>query len=127
MRESDLQAPLRAPTRISSEWLAVLSGPLSWAFGLVTRYALVPFVCGSGDTIWLHLVSIVTLGVAGMGAAVSLRLYRSAGGEWPHDTGTPIGRSRFMAALGMLGGVLFALAIVAQWLTSAFLNPCMSI
>jgi hypothetical protein len=29
--------------------------------------------------------------------------------------------------MALMSGGLFALAIAAQWLTAAFLNPCMSI
>jgi hypothetical protein len=128
MREArDEQAAFRAPDHIRREWLAFLAPPLAWAFGLVAKYALVPFVCGSGDTIWTHLVSIATLAVAVAAAFLAWRLYQDAGGEWPGERAQPVVRSRFMAALGVLSGALFAIAITAQWITSAFLNPCMAI
>jgi hypothetical protein len=124
---ADEFAELRTPRHIKREWVAVLVPPLAWMLGLVAKYALVPFVCGSGDTIWLHLVSIVTL-LAALGAsALSWRLYQRTGEEWPDDRIHTLDRGRFMAAMGMLSGALFGIAIIAQWLTSAFLNPCMSI
>jgi hypothetical protein len=121
------QSELRTPGHINREWFGVLGGPFAWSFGLLTKYALVPFVCGSGDTIWLHAVSIATLLVALGATVVAYRNYRLAGGEWSEEGALPVSRSRFMAASGMLSGGLFALAICAQWLTSAFLNPCMAI
>ena len=33
-------------------------------------------------------------------------------------------RARFMGALGIASGVLFAVAIVAQWLATVFISPC---
>jgi hypothetical protein len=128
MRDArDEQAEFRAPKHIEREWIAVLAPPLSWAFGLVAKYALVPFICGSSDTIWTHLVSIVTLIVAVAAGLLGWRLYGDAGREWPGESAQPVVRSRFMAALGLLSGTLFAIAIAAQWITSAFLNPCVAI
>jgi hypothetical protein len=128
MRDArDEQAAFRAPSHIEREWLALLAPPLAWALGLVAKYALVPFVCGSGDTIWTHVVSIVTLAVATGAGVLAWGLYQDAGREWPGESAQPVVRSRFMAALGILSAVLFAIAIVAQWITSAFLNPCMAI
>jgi hypothetical protein len=128
MRDArDEQAAFRAPDHIKREWLALLAPPLAWALGLVAKYALVPFVCGSGDTIWTHLVSIVTLAVAAGAGVLAWGLYQDAGREWPGESAQPVVRSRFMAALGVLSAALFGIAIVAQWITSAFLNPCMAI
>ena len=123
----DEQARFREPRYITREWVAVMAPPLAWALGLVAKYALVPFVCGSGDTIWMHVVSVITLVIAAGGAVMGWRLYEGAGGEWPDDREMPLARSRFMAAIALMSGGLFSLAIIAQWITSAFLNPCMGL
>jgi hypothetical protein len=117
----------REPRHHIRLWLALMAGPAAWGLGLTAKYAMVPFACGSLNTIGLHAVSLVTLLMALAGTLLSWRLWTESGREWPDERGSPLVRSRFMSLMGLMAGGLFALAIVAQWVSSAFLNPCMSI
>ncbi|HEX8271507.1 MAG TPA: hypothetical protein VF615_02575 [Longimicrobiaceae bacterium] len=112
---------------IAALWFAVLAGPVAWMLGLNAAYAFVRLACDEQTLLYMHASSLLTLALALGGGAVALREWRRAGGEWPGEGGGAVPRSRFMAALGLLGSGLFALTIVAQWIANLFLNPCMGI
>jgi hypothetical protein len=106
---------------------AVLAGPLAWALGLNVGYALVLPACARGAVLPLHLVSVATLLLAAAGGLVAWREWRRIGGGTPDEAGGTIARSRFMAVLGLLASAFFSLVIVAQWIASLTLDPCMGI
>lgn len=118
---------LREPRRMAWLWFAVLAGPVAWMLGLNAEYGLVRVACDKDSLLGLHMVSVATLLLALAGGLVSWREWKHAGREWPGEEGGPVGRSRFMAALGLMGSALFALTIVAQWVANLFLHPCMAI
>jgi hypothetical protein len=118
---------LRAPRGIALLWAAVLAGPLAWLLALNLQYALVRVACTGGTTLPLHLVTVVALAVAAGGLLVGWAEWRRMG-ETPDPEAGGVGpRSRFMCVVGMMTGAIFALAIVAQWLGTLFLNPCMAL
>jgi hypothetical protein len=105
-------------------WAGVLLAPAAWLLNLQVGYALVPRQCASNNTLPGHLVHAVCLLLALSGALVAWRAWQEAGRDWPGDQGGPEGRTRFMAAVGVLTSLLFALVIVAQWLPAFFLSSC---
>lgn len=105
----------------------MLAGPTAWMTGLAADYALVRAACSGCSMLLLHFVTIVTLVLAVAGGLVAWREWQRAGAQWPGDGGSALSRTRVMAALGLLGSPLFALAIIAQWAAKLFLNPCMGI
>ena len=117
----------REPRGIAALWFAVLAGPVAWMLGLNAAYAFVRLACDERTLAYMHASSLLTLGLALGGGAVSWREWRRAGGERPGEGGGALPRARFMAALGLLASGLFALVIVAQWIANLFLNPCMGI
>jgi nicotinamide riboside transporter PnuC len=117
----------REPRGIAALWFAVLAGPLAWMLGLNAEYSLVRVACAKDSMLYLHAVSLLTLLLALAGGWVAWREWKRSGGEWPGEEGGTIPRSRFMAALGLLASALFSLTILAQWVASFFLNPCMGI
>jgi hypothetical protein len=121
------EARFRAPSHHRKLWFALLAPPLAWMTALTLKYFLVPFSCGSLNTWPTHLISASMLLVTLWAAWVAWQLWQDSGKQWPDESGLPIVRTRFMAMLALMAGGLFTLAIIAQWLTSAFLNPCMSI
>jgi nicotinamide riboside transporter PnuC len=118
---------LRTGRGIAVLWFAVLAGPLAWMLGLNAQYSLVRVACARDNMLYLHAVSILTLLLAASGGWVAWREWRRTGRAWPDEQGGTMARSRFMVALGLLGSALFTLAILAQWVASLFLNPCMGI
>jgi hypothetical protein len=118
---------LREPRALAALWFAVLAGPVAWMLGLNAEYNLVRVACAKQDMLPLHAVSLLTLLLALSGGVVAWREWKRAGREWPGEEGGPIGRSRFMAAVGLMASALFSLTILAQWAAHFFLNPCMAI
>jgi nicotinamide riboside transporter PnuC len=118
---------LRTGRGIAVLWFAVLAGPLAWMLGLNAQYSLVRVACAKNNMLYLHAVSVLPLLLAASGGWVAWREWRRTGRAWPGEEGGTMARSRFMVALGLLGSALFTLAILAQWIASFFLNPCMGI
>ena len=109
-------------------WFGLLAGPIAWSLRLLIGYPLVPVACEQGTSILLHLVSAGFLLVTLAGAVVAWWSYRQARDETRTaregaDAWT-VERTRFMALLGLLVSGLFALVIVAEWLTVFFTDPC---
>lgn len=117
----------REPRGVAALWFALLAGPLAWMLGLNAEYGLVRVACARDGMLYLHAVSVLTLALALAGGWVAWREWKRAGGEAPGEEGGTIPRARFMSALGLLASALFSLAILAQWIASFFLNPCMGI
>jgi hypothetical protein len=109
------------------QWFGVLGGPTAWATSLTAAYGMVPGACGMSTTVLLQVVCAVALAASLSAAFVSWRILVRAGGVARLDAQDPMSRSRFMAATGALSGLLFSLAIAAQWLTILVLHPCMGI
>lgn len=105
-------------------WTGLLLAPVAFLLNLEVAYALVPTACSSRNPLLIHLVHLVCLLLAGVGALTAWRCWRGAGEIWPGGAGGPISRTRFMAGLGLLTSGLFALVILAQWIPSFVLNPC---
>jgi hypothetical protein len=92
-------------------------------------YALVPWSC-AGKSHWaLHLTAGLLLLVAASGALVGASQWRHGGGDANEpgagdDLRDERARARFMGAMGLASGVLFSVAIIAQWLATVFISPC---
>ena len=127
MENYENEVEFREPRHHIKLWFALLAGPIAWMIGLTAKYAMVPFACGSTNSLAMHAVSAATLLLTVAGAVLSWQLWQRSGRQWPDERGTPVVRTRFMSMMGLMAGALFALAIIAQWITSAFLNPCMAI
>lgn len=91
---------------------------------LEIAYALVPAACASRNAVGLHLVNVVSLGLAIAGGLVAWRSWKALGVGWPEEEGTPLARIRFIAGLAVLLSGICALVIVAQWIAVFLLDPC---
>jgi hypothetical protein len=105
-------------------WAGVLAGPLAMLIQLQVNYALVLWACGAGREWALHLTALLALVVTVAGGWLSWRNRRRTGAGWEDEGAGVIPRSRFMAVVGVLASVLFALVIVAQWIPIFVYGPC---
>jgi hypothetical protein len=88
-------------------------------------YALAPHLCKSGSHVSFYVLSAVCAAIAVVGGMISYRDWRRVGRGSPDDTdGGAAARTRFLGALGVLVSVNLLLAIVAQFLTILFFDPC---
>jgi hypothetical protein len=112
-----------APPRAAVLWIGILTGPTAWAVDLVLRYALVHWSCAARQTGVLKLISIATLLVVVAAGVIAGQAFRNTPSRAPTDGGRSIDRGRFMAMLGILTSLLFALVVVAgavpQWVLDA--------
>jgi hypothetical protein len=119
---TDLKSDLKSGAGVGELWAGVLVGPTAMLLQLEINYALVLWACATGHTWPLHVVSLLAL-LATIVAGVL------AYGVWfrmntDEDSGGPLARSRFMAAVGILISLLMAAVIVAQWLPVFIHHPC---
>jgi len=105
-------------------WAGILLPIGAWQLQFAASYALVPWLCQADRTAWvLALFSLVgLLAIAGgLGCAWS---------TWRCKVAEPPGEDllsaccRFMGLLGMLLGIVFAVAIVGQALPMFLIHPC---
>lgn len=115
-------ADLKAGAGIGELWAGVLVGPTAMLMQLEVNYALVLWSCATNRTWPLHLVSVFALLSTMIAGFLAYRIWRRlAIGE---DSGGPLARSRFMAAVGIMISLLMAVVIVAQWLPVFIHHPC---
>lgn len=121
------EAPPREHPPVSdlALWTSTLSGPLVFLLNLEVSYVMVDWACNSGNEWALHLVHLVSLAAVVAGTLLGAALWRRVGRSWPDPDGSSDSRSRLLAALGTLGGVAFAISIVAQWITVMVLGACL--
>jgi|SRR5215207_2830181 hypothetical protein len=87
------------------------AGPLAWLAGTVANYALVPWMCAHKVRV-VPMVAFALVAVSLFGAFLSWRGYAAAN---PPPDPTGAGRPhRFVGAIGVLTGLLFALVILVH-------------
>ncbi len=105
-------------------WAGLLAGPVAWFVQLVGVYALATWACRGGSMVVLHLASLACVLVGVGGVLLAWRHWMRVRG-WPSDWDEGVvARIRLLSMLGMLGGSLFSLVMVAQWTAVALLSPC---
>jgi hypothetical protein len=112
------------PTSDVAQWTSVLGGPLAVLTNLEISYAMTDWSCTSGNDWALHIVHFVMLGISIAAALLGRALWSQAGSEWPDPGAGSVSRSRFVAALGALGGFVFPFVILAQWIAVIVTGPC---
>jgi hypothetical protein len=91
---------------------------------LEVAYLSVSRACRQGSAAPLHVESAVALLLALGGVWVGWRAWSAGGRDSDEKDPDAAARTRFLAAVGTLLGVLFVLVVVAMWLPIFFLNPC---
>ncbi|HEX6049517.1 MAG TPA: hypothetical protein VFZ21_09615 [Gemmatimonadaceae bacterium] len=112
------------PVSDLKQWVSFLGGPFAVLLNLEVSYAIVDWACLSANDWSLHLVHFVSLVLAVASAWLGRSLWKATGDAWPDSGPGSTSRSRFLVAMGALGGLLFPLVILAQWVTVVVLGPC---
>jgi hypothetical protein len=105
-------------------WIGLLLPPIIWAGQMQLNYWAVRGACVRGSNLRLYSVTVIALlliAFSGLCAWTGAR--RSGAGErvaW----GALVSNSRFMLALGLMSGVVFFIAVLAQGIAAIILHPC---
>jgi hypothetical protein len=132
---SELTTPLPNPTPGETDtgsagtvslWAGVLGAPLVWLLKFQVMYAIVPWACPVPHRmIYIHLLSLLVVGLSAAAGFLSWREWVRAGRLWPSGRGaSPVMRTRFLAALGMMNSATFLLLSLWQGIAALMLNPC---
>jgi hypothetical protein len=99
------------------------AGPAAWFISTQGNYALVPWVCAHKLPV-IPILAVVLMAVSLFGAFLSWRALASDGpvsqADWA-EAGRP---HRFVAAVGIMMAVLFALVILVQGAAGLVFNGC---
>jgi hypothetical protein len=123
-REAEAASEFKESAKPFVLWACVLAGPLAALVQLQANYALVLWVCGSGQRWVLHAVSLLALLVTAGAGVLSWRNWHRAGAAWEDEGAGVLPRSRFMAVVGMLVSAHSALVVVAQWIAVFVFGAC---
>ncbi|MER9722388.1 MULTISPECIES: hypothetical protein [unclassified Mesorhizobium] len=105
-----------------TSWGGLLSGPMAWAISTQLNYALVPWQCNRQVPVVLP-VALVLAVLSLLGGALSWRAKRQGGAAFkPERTRST---EQFVADLGMLAALLFALVIIMQGSAALILDECL--
>lgn len=107
-------------------WFGVLAPAVIWHLRLWLSYILVPFACGTGSELPLHLVTLVTLLGTLFAGGVAWRCWRRTGATAAIESGGVLARSRFLAMFGLLSSGFFSLVILAEGVGNFFIDPCLT-
>ena len=107
-----------------AQWLGLFLAPAAFFAHLQVRYVLVPWACATNGQIWIHLVGVLSLAIAVMGALAARRTWRSAGGEDPTEAGGAMPRTRMLGVMGVGISLMFILVLLGQWLSAFFFSAC---
>ena len=103
-------------------WFAVLGGPAAGLANVLVSYPAVDRACVNDSVVILHVLTVLFLLVAIAAGATGWRL-RERIGDWPSTAGM-LGRSRFMATLGILTATVSIFGIILQWIPLFFIGAC---
>jgi hypothetical protein len=120
----DRDAHIDDPRRLLLLWTGLLLPPVAVLLDINVGYFLVTQACLHRNIVPLHLVHLGAMLLAMLGGLAAWRLWQNVGRGMPHDEPGPPGTTRFMAATGLAGGVLFTLVTLAQWIPVFVLSPC---
>ena len=87
------------------------------------NYALVPWVCAHKVRV-IPAVALALIGISLFGAFLSWRAWAAASPAPPEDSSSGGRPHRFLAGVGILTAVLFALVIAVHGAAGSFFSGC---
>ena len=111
--------------RVTAQWLAVVGPPIAVFAQQQLAYALVAPSCTNQARLLLQLPTLLMLVAIGIAASYSWREWNRGDSRSKSSNNTRPGPSRFFALLGLTMSGMSAAVLVAQWLPTLFLQPCL--
>jgi hypothetical protein len=105
-------------------WLGLIVAPLLFLVNMEVNFALVPWVCGSGEKWIIHLAHAAALALILMCGIPAYRVWQSEGREVKAEGPDIPSRDRFLAVLSMAMSGYIGTALVAHWIPSFILGAC---
>lgn len=102
---------------------ALLGAPLAWAAHLCVMYFLVQPVCRLGGDVWFHITTAVMLIVC-IAAGVAAWKHRPDGAGFRDFVDGEGSWRSFVTLFGLAVSILFAYAIIYQWLPVLTYGAC---
>ena len=109
---------------LAAQWAGLLLAPAVFFAHLQGAYVLVPRACRYHADVWLHVVGVASVLLAGFGTAVAWHVWSAAGRHASTESGGVVGRARFLGLMGAVMGTLFVLLLAAQWVAVFVISPC---
>lgn len=97
-------------------WVSLGAGTVLWLVHVAGMAALTPYSCDIRSTVWLHVLTAVTL-------LPTLAALVSPWRHW-HSGEDEASGLRFLGGMGVLLNALFAAAIVGEWLPVFLIDVC---
>ncbi|HTI05111.1 MAG TPA: hypothetical protein VL549_07335 [Gemmatimonadales bacterium] len=114
---SRLASSAESPRGSAALWFAVLGAPAAWFVSLVVSYYAVHEVCRVHSPLVPRIVSLLALVVA-VAAGMTARAV------WVQASGATQERTRFLAQIGVMAGVVFSLIVVLHLVATLLLPGC---
>ncbi len=105
-------------------WGGILIAPAPYFLQLSVAYGLVYWVCRSGNSFVITLITVVSLAMCVFGAFLAWRSWEKVGTEYADDKSDETNRTRFMAVSGLVLSALFFAAIIAQEIPNWIVGAC---
>ena len=107
-----------------AQWVGLFLAPAAFFAHLQIRYVLVPWACATNGQLWIHLVDVLAVALALLGAFVAWRAWRSAGRGDPGEAAGASARTRLLAVTGLGMSLMLALVLLGQWAGAFFFSAC---
>lgn len=105
-------------------WGGLLVAPIAWILHQQASYLLVYHACPSRNTILFHIITAALLLIAAVGAYLAWKTWNDSGNGWADEGDSAADINRFLALVGLMMSGLFLLVILAQWIPTLLVDPC---
>lgn len=106
------------------QWVGMFLAPATFFAHLQIGYVLVPWSCTKHDNVWIHVVDLVAVALAAVGAWAAWRVHARAESAAGNDGAGVVPRTRFLGVVGLGLSGMFVLLLVAQAIEAISLSPC---
>jgi hypothetical protein len=107
-----------------AQWVGFFLAPAAFFAHLQIRYVLVPWACATNGQLWIHVVDVLALALALLGAFAAWRTWQRAGRDDPSEAGGAVPRTRLLGVTGLGISLMLALVLLGQWAGAFFFSAC---